>query len=96
MAPGSSDSIEVAFSSPCPTFSPPGARRVPRDTTIFIARHPRAGLAVGDFIPGSFTVIVSIAIPERGAAYTGLAGSAWGVASVIGLLVEGQHISHVL
>ncbi|TGO72486.1 hypothetical protein BELL_0449g00030 [Botrytis elliptica] len=88
MASRLSDGMEASCYSPCPVFS------VARDETTFIVGCALVGLAGGSINFGSFTVIPSIAVPDTRDACAGLAGAVWGVASVIGLLVEGRYMSH--
>ncbi|KAF7915183.1 uncharacterized protein EAE98_011268 [Botrytis deweyae] len=88
MASRLSDGMEASCYSPCPVFS------VARDETTFIVGCALVGLAGGSIYFGSFTVIPSIAVPDTRDACAGLAGAVWGVASVIGLLVEGRYMSH--
>ncbi|TGO23176.1 hypothetical protein BPAE_0141g00060 [Botrytis paeoniae] len=60
-----------------------------RDDTASIVGCALVDLAGGGICFGSFTVIASIAVPDKRDACTGPAGAVWGVASVIGLLAQG-------
>ncbi|KAF7907854.1 hypothetical protein EAE99_011853 [Botrytis elliptica] len=101
MASRLSDGMEASCYSPCPVFTSIVVCEVSilicgvaRDETTFIVGCALVGLAGGSINFGSFTVIPSIAVPDTRDACAGLAGAVWGVASVIGLLVEGRYMSH--
>ncbi|KAN0120304.1 hypothetical protein V8E51_002512 [Hyaloscypha variabilis] len=49
----------------------------------------------GGVLSGSFTLVAFTAVPEKRAAYTGFAGAAWGVASIVGPSIGGLFTSHV-
>ncbi|KAE9380903.1 MFS general substrate transporter [Stipitochalara longipes BDJ] len=66
----------------------------PIGCTTFIVGRALAGLG-GGILSGSFTLIAFAAVPEKRAAYTGFAGVAWGLASIVGPLIGGLFTSHV-
>ncbi|KAF5878445.1 putative mfs gliotoxin efflux transporter protein [Botrytis fragariae] len=68
---------------------------VAQNSTTLIVGRAIAGLGGGGILSGSFTLVAFTAVPEKRAAYTGFAGAAWGVASVVGPLVGGQFTTHV-